>query len=270
VVDDFKAKLLATGVGDSQTRQALAVLSGMFTYAEQRGRIAKNPVRLVRKPSNRRKRAVVCLPPLTVELARAMLLEDERYGDAALVCVLAYAGPRPQDALALEWSHVRERTLLFEQKNVDGEIVAGQKTGRPPRTTPLWAPLRDDLVAWQLRSGRRRGLVFPNYKGEPWSETDWGNWTVRVRRGLREQLGVSEPPLRIAALLRVAADPGGSVDPGAGGGARPQPADDPWHVRARDPRAARRPPAARPARDRPGREEVAERGLERLVREAIR
>jgi integrase len=83
---------------------------------------------------------------------------------------------------------------LFEQKNVDGEIVAGQKTGRPARTTPLWAPLRDDLLAWQLRSGRRYGLVFPNYKGEPWSETDWRNWTVRVWGPLREALGVSEPP----------------------------------------------------------------------------
>jgi integrase len=72
------------------------------------------------------------------------------------ICVLAYAGPRPQDAVALEWPQVRDSTLLFEQKNVDGEIVAGQKTGRPPRTTPLWASLRDDLVAWQLRSGRRR------------------------------------------------------------------------------------------------------------------
>jgi hypothetical protein len=89
---------------------------------------------------------------------------------------------------------VRERTLPFEQKNVDGEVVAGQKTGRPPRTTPLWAPLRADVAAWQLRSGRRRGLVFPNYRGEPWSETDWGNWSVRVWRPLREQLGVTEPP----------------------------------------------------------------------------
>jgi site-specific recombinase XerD len=59
VLDDFKAKLLAAGVGDSETRQALAVLSGMFIYAEQRGHVARNPVRLVKKPSGKRKRAVV-------------------------------------------------------------------------------------------------------------------------------------------------------------------------------------------------------------------
>jgi integrase len=154
----------------------------MFTYAEQRGRVSRNPVRLMKKPSGKRNRAVVCLPPLTIELARAILLESRRYGDAALVSLLAYAGPRPQDALALEWRHVRERTLLFEQKNVDGEIVAGQKTGRPPRTTPLWTPLRSDLGAWQLRSGRRRPLVFPNYRGEPWTETN-GETGPRVYGG---------------------------------------------------------------------------------------
>lgn len=145
VIDDFKAKPLAAGVGDSQTRQALAVLSGMFTYAEQGGRVSRNPVRLVRKPSSKRKRAVVCLSPLTVELARAVLLENQLYGDAALIVLLAYAGPRPQDALALEWTPVRERTLLVEQKNVDGEIVAGQKTS--PRLPELQGrPLERDRL----------------------------------------------------------------------------------------------------------------------------
>ena len=164
VVDDFRAKLLAAGVGDSQTRQALAVLSGMFTYAERRDRVSKNPVRLVKKPSSRRKRAVVCLRARAVEVARALLLEDERYGDAALVALLAYAGPRPQEALALEWRHVRERTLLFEQKNVDGEIVAGQKTGRPPRTTPLWARAagRPAGLAAALRQAKRAGVPQPS------------------------------------------------------------------------------------------------------------
>jgi integrase len=37
-------------------------------------------------------------------------------------------------------------------------------------------------------------LVFPNLRGAPWSETDWGNWTVRVWKPLRGKLGVTEPP----------------------------------------------------------------------------
>jgi integrase len=190
-------------------------------------------VRLVRKPSSKRKRAVVCLSPLTVELARAVLLENQLYGDAALVVLLAYAGPRPQDALALEWRHVRERTLLFEQKNVDGEIVAGQKTGRPPRTTPLWAPLRADLGAWQLRSGRRRGLVFPNFRGEPGARPIGGIGRSRVGAAAREAGGDRAPyGLRHSyASLRI--HEGASIHR-VSGGARAQSADDPGNLRPRD------------------------------------
>jgi integrase len=194
VVDDFRAKLLAAGAGDSQTRQALAVLSGMFTYAEQRERVSRNPVRLVKKPSGKRKRAVVCLAPSTVELARALLLEQEMYGDAALVSLLAYAGPAAAGG---------PRTRVDARARPDAAVRAEERR-RPDRRRPedqtatkdhaAVAPLRDDLVAWQLRSGRRTGLVFPNHRGEPWSESDWGNWTVRVWKPVREELQRKEPP----------------------------------------------------------------------------
>jgi integrase len=87
------------------SRRALR-LQRRLDNAEQRDRVNKNPVPLVKKQSGRCKRAVVCLPPLTIEFVRALLLRMERYGDAALVCLLAYAGPRPQEALALEWRHL--------------------------------------------------------------------------------------------------------------------------------------------------------------------
>jgi integrase len=35
--------------------------------------------------------------------------------DATLVCVLAFAGLRPGEALALEWRHIRERTILVDR-----------------------------------------------------------------------------------------------------------------------------------------------------------
>jgi hypothetical protein len=48
--------------------------------------------------------------------------------DAALVAAIAYSGQRcPEEILATEWRHVRERTLLVEQRNLDGELTAGQK-----------------------------------------------------------------------------------------------------------------------------------------------
>ena len=58
---------------------------------------------------------------------RARLLEAGRLRDASLLVVLAYAGLRPQEALALEWRHVRERTLLVERADglllrVEGDV----------------------------------------------------------------------------------------------------------------------------------------------------
>ena len=51
--------------------------------------------------------------------------------DATLISVLAYAGLRPQEALALRWRDVGERTLM----------VNAQKTGQR-RNVRLLAPLR--------------------------------------------------------------------------------------------------------------------------------
>ena len=53
--------------------------------------------------------------------------------DATLLVVLASAGLRPQDALALEWRHVRERTLLVERAVSDGQLNV-LKIRRQPRT----------------------------------------------------------------------------------------------------------------------------------------
>jgi integrase len=52
--------------------------------------------------------------PLAVERMRARLRATGRLRDATLVCVLAYAGLRPGEALALEWQHIGERTILIE------------------------------------------------------------------------------------------------------------------------------------------------------------
>jgi hypothetical protein len=49
---------------------------------------------------------------------------------------VAYAGLRPEEALALAWTHVRANTLLIERKLVRGELVQGQKTRRTLRTAP--------------------------------------------------------------------------------------------------------------------------------------
>jgi integrase len=61
---------------------------------------------------------------------RAQLRSRGRLGDATLVCLLAYAGLRPGEGLALEWRHIRERRMLVEAAVALGAV---SETVDPPR-----------------------------------------------------------------------------------------------------------------------------------------
>ena len=196
VIARFRADLEADGVGDETIRRTMTMLQGMFARAVEWQVVATNPVKAVRKPPSKRQHAVRAVPPHRVELLRATLLAKDRADHATLISVLAYAGVRPEEALALEWRHVRERTLLVEQKNVDGEIVTGQKTDRPPRTVELLAALRKDLREHRLRVGRPAddALIFPTPRGAPWRDHDYRNWRRRTFQPHAKPCGLSSRP----------------------------------------------------------------------------
>ena len=101
------------------------------------GWVATYPARAVRKPSGARTRAVVCLEPARIEDIRTVMTADERHYAALMVSLAACAGLRiPEEVLALEWRHIREQTLLVEQRLIEGEIVSGQKVRHfRPRAT---------------------------------------------------------------------------------------------------------------------------------------
>jgi integrase len=128
-----------------------------------------------------------------------------------MVSVVAYAGLRsPEELLAIEVPHVGRRTLVVEQRNIDGEIVGGQKVrGFHPRAVDLVEPLRRDLSEYLLAMGIRSGLLFPRRDGKPWRSHDWKNWCRRVWHSARAGAGIeSLPPydLRHAfASLRIRA-----------------------------------------------------------------
>ena len=194
VIVAFRAELEADGVGHEAIRKTMAMLQGMLQRAVEWQRIRSNPVKVVRKPPAKRLRAVRPLAPLHVEQLRKLLLDDGRLRDATLVSVLAYAGVRPQEALALTWRHVRPRTLLIEQAVSDGELKE-QKNRRPPRTVSLLAPLRRDLAELRLAAGRPSddAYVFAGARGGPWTEHDWRNWRRRVYAPAAEALGIAAP-----------------------------------------------------------------------------
>jgi hypothetical protein len=139
-------------------------------------------MRSVRKSSAGRARTVSPLSPEKVETVRDSMLRQGLIRDATLVSVLAYAGLRPGEALALLCRHIRERTILVEAA-VSLGAVAETKTRRR-RTVRLLGPLHQDLAEWRLRTGRptNEELVFPGHDGRLWSGSAYKNWHRRVYR----------------------------------------------------------------------------------------
>src|SRR5690348_6424622 len=188
----FRAELEGAGVGNEAIRKTMTMLQGVLQRAVEWGRVSSNAVKLTRKPPKRYRPAVQAIPPAVIELMRGRLLAEERVRDAALLAVLAYAGLRPQEALALEWHHVRERTLLVERAVSDGQLKV-LKNRRQPRTVTLLVPLRDDLAEWRRTSGSPApsAPVFAAAAGGFWRASDWRNWRKRIYRPVAESVGLS-------------------------------------------------------------------------------
>lgn len=193
VVARFRTELVTSGVGPAAVAKTLTLLQGVLRVAVEQELIARNPVQVIRKPAVRRQRQIEPLAPEAVERIRDKLLEAGRDVDAALVSVLAYAGLRPGEALALQWRHIRARTILIEQAVANGKFK--RPKGNKPRTVRLLAALGEDLE--QLRARQPDdgpdGLLFPDPSGEPWSEDRWRNWRKRVFAPAARAVGIATP-----------------------------------------------------------------------------
>jgi integrase len=176
VVDEFRAELRVAGVGEATLAKALTLLSSMFRCAVTWDRVDRNPLREIRIPQPKRLPLVRPAPPKRVEAMRCALASEGRVADAALISVLAYAGLRPQEARALQWGDIGERTLRIERAAA-GSAVKATKT-EDLRTVKLLAPLAADLLNLleQVSCPAGKDLVFPTSRGEMMSDEDWRNW----------------------------------------------------------------------------------------------
>lgn len=198
VVMEFRTSLEKAGVGRDSVRVSLVVLQAMAKQAVRWGWIDRNPVQGIDKPSGRRERAVVALAPSQVEAIRQAFLAEEKLYAATIVSVAAYTGLRcPEEVLALQVGHIRENTVLVEQRNIDGEIVPGQKVkGFQPRAVDLLKPVQKDLaefLMWRGRPGPKE-LLFPDRSGKPWKRSTYQNWRRREWHPAREKAGVESIP----------------------------------------------------------------------------
>jgi integrase len=157
-------------------RDAATLLGGILQRALESGHLQTNPARAVRKTPLPRRKEVRPLAPIVVERMRGAASPC----DAAFLSVLAYAGLRPGEALALQWRDVREQTILIERALSLGEEDDTKTDAH--RTVRLLAPLAADLREWRLRGGRpsERSLVFPSRYGEPWTLSAYQSWRRRA------------------------------------------------------------------------------------------
>lgn len=181
VIARFKRDLQEAEVGAPTIRKVMGILQGVLAYAVQIDELEHNPAKSVKKPSTKAGlRAIDPPAPSVVEHVRVRV----DLTSSTLIAAMAYAGLRPQEALALEWRHIGERLLTIEQKNVDGEIVEGQKVkGKRARTVPLLDELARAFADYRRSlpyRPRRDELVFPNALGEAWDDEMYRRWRKNV------------------------------------------------------------------------------------------
>ncbi len=187
VISGFQEDLRDAGVGEPTIRKALALLQSVCREAVTWGRIPANPVKPVKKRSQHRKRSVRPLMPEAIERLR---LHTPTERDATLISLLAYAGLRPGEALALTWADVGERTILVERAVALGEIK--ETKTRSTRTVKMAGSLKADLHELRIQHGipNPDAPIIPAHDGGYWDDNDWRNWRRRVFQPAAKAIGL--------------------------------------------------------------------------------
>lgn len=199
----WQADRLKDGAGPASIHKSITLLGNILQRAVEGGHIQANPARSVRKSRVPRRGEVRPLAPTTVEAMRSELTDPApvqvaasdtgkrkrraytttvpgsahtRQRDALIISVLAYAGLRPEELLALRWGDIRERTILIERAAAGGQIAPTKN--HKTRTVRLLAPLASDLREFRMASGRPADakLIFPADDNEVWPESAWQSW----------------------------------------------------------------------------------------------
>jgi integrase len=193
----WQADRLKAGAGRTALHKTLTLLGSILQRAVEGEHIQTNPARAVKHAKVPKREETVPLAPATVEAMRAAMHQPEpsqvaaadggkrkrdayagtppgtphsRHRDATLMSVLAYAGLRPQEALALKWGDLGERIVRVYSPKTD-----------TTRTVRLLAPLAADLKAFRMASGRPGAdkLIFTSEGGRQWTKAGWDNWRTR-------------------------------------------------------------------------------------------
>jgi integrase len=205
--EQLLADMREKGIGNAAQRKTLVVLSAVLSAAVDWKKITTNPVWRMRKPPATRQRIPRPFPPVVIERIRIRMRRRDTkdasglraMGDACLVSLMAYAGLRPGEALALTWGDIRNTTINVDKAVREG-TEASTKTGAV-RSVPLLDPLKQDLAEYKLHCDMppKDVLVLPAKDGEYWSLSEINNWRNRVWRPIVTKLAEADRSLRSIA-----------------------------------------------------------------------
>ena len=189
-IEEWQGLIESEGANPPTVRRTMLVLQSCLQRAVVWQEIRSNPCREIKKPSSKSSRVIKPLSPSVVEEIRQHFIEREDHFSASVVSVLAFAGLRPGEMRGLTWSSVGESTLLIE-RSVAGTEVKDTKTGRS-RPVDLLAPVRRDLLEWQLRVGHRDGPIFQARNGGVWSDNGWKKWQSNKFKPAAQACGLNK------------------------------------------------------------------------------
>lgn len=181
---EWQSVIVDDGCTRKHANRALRELSAALGAAVKDRKLPANPCVQVDK-YRVEKAASRALTPEEVERLRLQLHGRDR----VLLALLAYAGLRPEEALALEWEDVAG-LINVGRARTHGE-TRPTKTYQT-RAVPILPPLAEDLEAYRRELGAAAtGLIAPGALGQ---HLDLNNWRHRVWVPACERAGVQASP----------------------------------------------------------------------------
>ena len=168
----------------------------MLNCAVDWGRIPNNPIGSMRCTRVSRKRNVRPLPDSQI----ASYLGALDGTDRLLVSLIAYAGIRPSEALAIRWSDVGASRLTVDEATDGRGGIKDTKT-HESRSVPLGPALLSLIREEYMRQGR----PAPNelILGKAWSDATYRSWVRYVWRKVEPNLDVRPYDLRHTFVSRL-------------------------------------------------------------------
>jgi integrase len=157
-IQDLVGEMLGRELSPSSIRNAVMPLRVVLARAVERGEIPATPFLGLRLPRVEGVREANATPEDAVHLIAAL-----PEADRVLWACAFYGGLRLGEIQALDWANVDlDARRLRVARSWDGtaKVFIDPKTKTSIRSVPILSPLRNELIAHRLRSGRAIGLVF--------------------------------------------------------------------------------------------------------------